>query len=131
MKRPLELYQTILLAGWVGLWVVGSVLPGSFGSVVYSFRNVTFILLSGLTLWMGYRMAFKREVYSFPYLDVLVRWIRKSQGARQSELLARRYKSKKTPGKWGRFFWWRGEFLCWWHCFTSSGRPWFISDFHN
>jgi hypothetical protein len=104
MKRPLGLYQTILLAGWVGLWVVGSVLPGSFGSVVYSFRDVTFILLSGLTVWLGYRMAFKREVYSFPYLNVLVKWIRKSQGVRQSELLARRYKSKKTAREMGQVF---------------------------
>ncbi len=102
MKHPLAKYQAIFVAAWLAFWAAGRILPGSLGYLAYTARDVMFLLASGLTAWIGYRMCRKQEKILLFYMSGHIELMRSLRQPQEAASLGRYYRRAATIHQTGQ-----------------------------
>lgn len=98
MKKlhPYARVQLILFGGWAAIWLIGSILPGSIGSLVLRLRDIMFLLFSLVTLWMGWKMWTLSELIVSPLLLLFSGILRRTEGSRSASVFLRRLHTQQA-----------------------------------
>ena len=102
MNHTLARIQAGFLAGWLVLWMAGRILPGGIGRLAYSTRNLLFLLLSAITVWIGYSMFRRNQKYILFYMTAHVWLVRRLSQPTQAAGLLRQYKRSSTQLQHGQ-----------------------------
>jgi hypothetical protein len=94
--------QAAFLTGWLLLWLAGRLLPGGLGRLAYSTRNLLFILLCAITVWIGYLVVRKQKKLILFFMAAHVWLYRKFRKPDQAAALLRNYKRSTIQQQTGQ-----------------------------
>jgi hypothetical protein len=102
MKHPLARSQAALLAVWLCCWLLGSSLPGGFGSAFHSLGDLLFVALSAITAWIGFQLYRNKQKILLFYMAAHIRLARKFSGPQRSAAVARSYQRTASMQQTGQ-----------------------------
>jgi amino acid permease len=96
--------QAAFLTGWALLWLAGRVLPGGLGRLAYTTRNLLFIFLSAITVWIGYLIVLKNKKMIVFFMAAHIWFVRKIHTPEHAAVLLRNYRRSAVQKQTGQIY---------------------------
>lgn len=104
MKHPLARFQAAFFALWAGCWFMGAILPGGLGYIFLTLRDLVFLFLSALTIWLGTLLYFKKEIIILFFMQAHAELARLLAGADAARSVTRAYRKQAVMHQTGQIY---------------------------
>lgn len=104
MNHPAARFQAVFFALWAGCWLVGIILPGGLGHLFLTLRDLVFLFLSALTVWLGYRLYYQRGSIVLFYMQAHADLARLVAGADAAKSVLRGYRKQAVMRQTGQTY---------------------------